>query len=172
MITFKSFLVELFDKPYSYEHDPYVEGQVRHHYNTHPEYKDKGYGAIKVHRLEGDNGYLAHVVHKGIHELHHVSIDGDSGNVEPKKDKPNPRFISTFMHYGKEHILNKGKKLRIFATHDMHKHLSPIVKRICKKEGYESHEEETDHGKSITIHPKIDRAPTIHGLDETLRNFK
>lgn len=174
MKTFKLYLTELFDKPWKMEHDPEMESLVRDHYNNHPNYKDHKYGAVKAFKLEGNNGHLIHVVRKGFHEIHHIGSDYSSGENEPRKTKANPKFVGTAFHYAKEHVLSKGKQVKISASDSMYSSIQPIVHRLAKKHGYEVQDgEETigeHHYKHTIVRIKGVRAPSLPGLSEWLNN--
>jgi hypothetical protein len=136
MNTFKEYLFELFDKPWKMEHDPDMEEMVRHHFNNDEAYKDHKFGAVKVFKLEGDNGHLIHAIRKGYHELHHIASDNSSGDAPPKLSSPNPKFIGTALHYAKD-LIDSDKTIKIVARPDIHKKLKPIIDRIGKHNGYD-----------------------------------
>jgi hypothetical protein len=90
-----------------------------------------------VHKIEGNNGHLIHVVRNGYHELHHLDSNGDSGSGAPKMAKPNPKFIGTSFHYAKEHIIDKDRTLKLSGTEHMYPHIKPIAERLAKKHDYD-----------------------------------
>jgi hypothetical protein len=156
MITFREFLLELFDKPYKATFDVHntalVKQQVRD--NKLPiETED-----LRVHTLEGDNGNLISYHRDGALEVHH-SDSNDISGVLHKANKPNPRFIATMIEHLKHRGLDRGHKVRIVANNDLHKHYVKIVDRLNKKYKYKiEHNKETINGveaNTITIHPHL-----------------
>ena len=176
MITFKEYLeeehlLELFDKVLKYEHAPDIESEMRHHFHNHETYKYQKIGAVKVHKLEGDNGHLVHIIRNSHHELHHLDNAGMSGKDGPRKTLANPKFVGTMLHYAKEHILSKGRSLKISAIPKMHKPLKPIIERLAKKHNLTvTHGEETIGGNH-TKYSIIDTPTQTNPLSEFMQNY-
>jgi len=134
MISFKEFLVELFDKPWELKDisdsrlGKIMQTQV--HKRTNGEAKN-----IRLHKAEGNNGYVLEFHHRGALEVHHIDDFGNSGSMH-KLAKPNPRFISTIKHKIQNHVLNNGPlQVRVIgSTKDgMVDHYHKIAKRLEKK---------------------------------------
>lgn len=157
---------ELFDSSWSYSRDDEVESAIRTHYHNHPIYKEKGYGAIKAVKLEKNNGYLVHLIRKGIHEIHHLDKDFNSGENPPNRTNANPKFIGTAFKYAKEHILNKGRHLKIQATDKLYPSIKPIVDRLAKKHNLEivEHDGVEHFGDQKLYHSIIKPKSTEHPI--------
>lgn len=165
---FKEYLYELFDKPYGYSRDLKMEEKVRLHLSTNSNYKDHKFGAVKVYKMDEDQGHIVHVIRNKYHELHHIAADNSSGESEPRLEHAKPRFIGTMMKYAKEHVLDQNRSLKISATKQMHHALKPIIEKVARKNGHEiEHGEEIigNHETHFTIvKPKND----IHPMKECL----
>lgn len=158
MKSFIEFLVEVFDKPWTKEHDPEMTKRVVDSIAAKKEPNDT-YANVKAHKLEGDNGHLISFVRNGALEAHHIDKNESSHGITGKS-KPNPRFYSTMIEHLKTQALDKGRSARITSLRDspLSKHYDSIATKLAKKHGYPI-DKKTDRGMGkdldvIEIHPK------------------
>ena len=156
MLSFKNFLVELFDKPWNKKFDQHTTNLIKQHLATHPLYKNKSFVNVQAHKLEGNNGHLVSYIHKGMLEVHHLDVDGDSGTVKNHK-KINPRFISTFFQHAHEHALSKGKPVRLSMTDDIHSSMHGIISKLAKKHDCSVNHTTSQEGANLVHHLEIKR---------------
>ena len=129
MKSFKGYLNEVFDSPHDLkETDP--DDMMGFMIKTAAEMK--GAQDVKLHSDDKDHMY-ATWHHDGAMEIHHFPPDGQAGFMSGG-NKPNPRFISTALKLGSDH-LDSGGKVRIVTTEDLIPHFKPLGERVTKRMG-------------------------------------
>jgi hypothetical protein len=136
MITFKEhlleeYIAEVFDKPYSIKdgEDDMMGFMMKHSAEL------KGAKNVKVYDIGEEGDKIAAFHYDGALELHHLPASGMQGTMNPEAHKPNPRFVSTAIALGKDHV-DKGGKVRIVGTPDVHAAFEPLAKKVSKRLGY------------------------------------
>lgn len=165
MKSFKEYLTEVFDHPWTKEYDHDMTTKLKDHIAANKEPHEE-FNNIKAHKLEGDNGHLMSYHRNGALEVHHMDKDFNSGDKEKteKDTKPNPRFYSTMIHHMKEHGLDKGKPVRVVSPKDskLSTKYKKVVGKLAKRDGYETtHSSDTSLGSHYdTIEIKKKHVPS------------
>jgi len=135
MISFKEFLIELFDKPWKLEdHSKTPNGQL---FKNHIKSITGTHIGFKFFKAEGDNGHVLEYAHNGAIEIHHLDKDFVSGEkpVIPS-NKPNPRFIATMKNRIENHVEHNRHRVRVVAPDNLINNYHRIAHSLAKKNGY------------------------------------
>lgn len=104
MKSFKEYLAELFDKPWTKTKDHNLTSKIKELHKRGEIFKGDQVHNIKAFKLEGDNGHMLSYGRNGALEVHHHDKDGVSGEMHNEAKKANPRFVATM----KQHLEEKG----------------------------------------------------------------
>lgn len=152
MMTFKQFLIELFDKPWNLEQ---VEGGELHSTlkellnNTHP-----GHRAFRLYRATDngvDKGHIMEFHHDGKIEIHHIDQHLQSGELTGSGGGPNTKYIATMKSRIEHHVDKKGNGVKVVAKPSMINQYHSLVKRIGKTRYHVSkiNKEESSHMRDL-----------------------
>lgn len=163
------YLSEIFDSKLPLTRDEGMENVVRAHYERK---SSDSIGSIYAHRIgDGEYGHLIHLVRNGKHELHHIDSAYESGIRKRINKKTAIKWAGTFMHYAHDHIISKGKDLKILSgSKELHDGFSPIVHHYANKNDCD-----VEHGKEMVngtdmwktvISKKKRNSPMFEGFKE------
>lgn len=159
MISFKEFskdhLTEVFDSPFEMKDGE--SDMLGFMMKTAAEMK--GAKDVKVYDMGDSGDKVATFIHDGAMEIHHLHSSGLQGAMNPKSTKPNPRFVSTAIKLGKDHV-ESGGTVRIVGTPDVHRAFEPLAKRVTDRLGYETKSHQIADTSFYTPFPQ-----TLHAIE-------
>ena len=136
MISFKEHLKEeiineVFDSPHAIKNGE--DDMMGFMMKTSAELR--GAKNVNIYNVGDTGDKIATWHHNDAMEIHHLPASGMQGVIDPHATKPNPKFISTALKLGKDHI-DSGGKVRIVTTEDLLPHFKPLGEKVSKRLGY------------------------------------
>lgn len=136
IISFRDFLAEeaiteVFDSPYDIKDGE--NDMVGFMMKMSAEMK--GAKNVKVYDVGNSGDKMATFEHDGALEIHHLHSSGIQGEMLKDSTKPNPRFVSTAIQIGKDHVESSGK-VRIVGTPEVHQVFEPLAHKVGSRLGY------------------------------------